>query len=80
MLEWLHNFSTWIDEFTTPFVEFFKSTIHGLSVMIKMFPKILNLVSNSILYLPSIFTVFITITIVILVAYMIIGRAAGSTE
>lgn len=80
MFQWLTNFGQWLSDIFTPILDFFKSTVHGLSLMVKMFPKIISLTTNSIAYLPSIFATFISISIIIYVVYLIIGRNAGGSE
>lgn len=80
MLQWLFDFGDWLSSIITSVLDFFKSTVHGLGLMIKLFPKILNLTTSSIAYLPSIFATFITVTIIIYIVYLIIGRNAGGTE
>lgn len=80
MFQWLSNFGQWLSDIFTPILDFFKSNIHGLTLMIQMFPKILQLASNSIAYIPSIFATFITITIIIYIVYLIIGRNAGGSD
>lgn len=80
MFQWLVNFGQWLFDVVSPILDFFKSTLHGLFLMGKMFPRLIQLASNSIAYLPSIFAVFITVTIIIYVVYMIIGRSAGGSD
>lgn len=80
MIQWFSDVFQWLSDLFTPFIEFFKSTVHGLQLMINMFPKVLNLSSSAIGYLPSIFATFITISIIIYIVYLIIGRNAGGSE
>lgn len=77
MLQWLENLGTWLSSVFDPLIEFFKSVIHGFSVMIKMIPQVSSLVYRCITYLPSFFAVFITITISIYIIYLIVGRDPG---
>lgn len=80
MLQWLSNFGNWFVDLVSNLVSFVMSTIHGLSTMLKSFPIISSMVTRSIGYLPSIFAVFVSITLIIYIVYLIIGRNAGGSE
>lgn len=79
MLQWLSNIGNWLVDTFAPLITFFKSLIHGLWTLLQLFPKIFQFTTNAIGYLPSIFAVFITITIIIYVVYLIVNRKAGDS-
>lgn len=80
MFEWLTNFGLWLSDVFNPFIAFFKSLIHGFRTVLEMFPLVKSIIYQSIGYLPSIFAVFITITVAVYIVYLIVGRNAGGTE
>lgn len=63
-----------------PVLTFFKSMVHGLITIVKYYPKIHDLVMQSVGYLPSIFVVFVGLTIILYIVYMIVGRNAGGSD
>lgn len=77
MLQWLSNIGNWLVDTFSPLITFFKSVVHGLWTLIQLFPKIFTFVTQAIGYIPSIFAVFVTITVIVYVVYLIIGRDAG---
>ena len=79
MLQWLSNIGNWLADTFSPLITFFKSVIHGLWTLIQLFPRIFTFTTQAIGYLPSIFAVFITITIIVYVVYLIVGRDAGDS-
>ena len=80
MFDWLVDLGQWLFDVIQPLLTFFSSFIHGLQTIFKMFPKVFSIVSNSIVYLPSLFVVFVTLSIVVYIIYMIVGRNAGGTD
>lgn len=79
MFQWLSNFGQWLVDIIDPFIAFFKSLVHGLITLVTTVPKVFQLTTQAIGYVPSIFAVFITITIAVYVAYLIFNRQAGDS-
>lgn len=77
MFELLKNIGEWISSVVEPLFTFFKSVIHGLGMLLKSFPMLFRLSSDAISYVPSLFAVFISLTVIVLVVYVILGRNAG---
>lgn len=80
MFDLLHNFIAWLSDIGRSVITFFESVVKGLSTMISSFPRIMSVTSNAIGYLPSIFAVFITITIIVSIVYIIVGRNTGGSD
>ena len=79
MLQWLSNIGNWLVDTFDPIIAFFKSVVHGLFTLIKLYPKITTFVSSALGYIPSIFALFITLTVIIYIVYLIVGRDAGES-
>ena len=80
MFQFLSNAFDWLYDFLSALGNFVFSLIDGLVTLFKSFPLILQLTTDSIGYVPSIFAAFISISIVIFIVYLIIGREAGGSE
>lgn len=80
MISMLKNFFDWIFDTVGTLLDFFLSIIHGFLELFKMFPKISRLIFHAVGYLPSLFVVFVTITITVYIIYLVIGRNAGSAQ
>ena len=80
MFELFQNFVNWINDFFSAIVAFLNSLIQGTITMFKAFPMLLNLMTTSLGYVPSIFTVFISIGVIIYIVYLILGRETGGSE
>ena len=77
MFELLKNIGEWFSSIVEPLFTFFKSVIHGLGMLLKSFPMLFRLSSDAISYVPSLFAVFISLTVIVLIVYVILGRNAG---
>lgn len=77
MFDWLKNIGDWLVSVLQPIFKFFESAIHGFQTLFKSFPVISNIVSSVVGYLPTIFATFISISLIILIIYLIIGRTSG---
>ena len=67
----------WIIGIITTFLDYFKSALNGLIAIIKSFPSIFNLVTSSINYLPSLFAIFLLISVAVSVIYVVVKFTAG---
>lgn len=77
MFDAIVNFFNWIKDIGGSLIEFFVGMVKGLQTMLLAFPKIVTLSAQAIGNVPSIFAIFITLTIIVSIVYMIIGREAG---
>lgn len=77
MFDWLVEFGRWIVDIAQPLFTFFSSVVHGLSMLIKSFPMLLQLSGDAVSYVPSLFAVFISLTVIVLIVFQILGRNAG---
>lgn len=80
MISMIQNFFEWLFDTAGTLLNFFVSIVEGLLELFKMFPKIMRMIFHAIGYLPSIFVVFVTITISVYIIYLIVGRSAGSAS
>lgn len=80
MISMIQNFFEWLFDTAGTLLNFFVSIVEGLLELFKMFPKIMRMIFHAIGYLPSIFVVFVTITISVYIIYLIVGRNAGSAS
>ena len=79
MIEILKNFFDWLFDIVSTVMQFLVSIITGMLQLFKTLPKILQLVTQSIGYLPSIFVAFVTITLSAYIIYLIVGRDPGDS-
>ncbi len=77
MFETLKNFFQWLYEFIGDLFGFVYSLIKGLLNVLYSIPQILSFTASSIGFLPSVLTVFATLTITVSVIYLIVGRNTG---
>ena len=80
MIDFFVGIFDWLYSVIAPVITFFQSMIHGLITIVKYYPKIYALIMQSVGYLPSIFVVFVGLTIILYIVYMIVGRNAGGTD
>lgn len=80
MVKMVQAFFGWLFDVAETLLDFFLSIVNGFLQLFKMLPKISQLIFHAIGYLPSIFVVFVTITISVYIVYLIIGRSAGSSS
>lgn len=74
------EFFTWFQDFATTLADFFMNTITGIGQIIKAFPDILDLTTDSITYLPAFMSAFATITITLSIVMFVVGRQTGGGE
>lgn len=77
MFDTIKNFFLWIYNLIVDIVGFITSLVTGLINVLKSIPQILTFTSSSIGFLPSVLSVFATLTITISVIYLIVGRNSG---
>lgn len=79
MIQFLVDAFNWLVEFLQTIANLIISAVHGLVTVFQTFPKILSLVTGSLSFVPAVFIGFISITIIILIVYVIIGRESGES-
>lgn len=79
MIQFLTDAGKWIVDFFNTLSNLILSAINGIASVIKSFPKILSLITASLNFVPTVFIGFISITAIILIVYIIIGRNAGNS-
>lgn len=77
MLETLQNFFSFVEDFFNQVASFLNNLISGFINIFKSVPLAINMLSSSILHLPSTLLVFATLTITISVVYLVVGRDTG---
>lgn len=80
MFQFLQNAFLYIQDILNSVIEFFKGFINGLVHLFQLFPKITSLTTHAIGAVPSIFAVFITLTVSITIIYIIVGRNVGDSS
>lgn len=79
MFELLKNIGEFVYNTVGTLIEFLWSLVNGLISLLRQLPKILDLITSitSLNYIPAIFAGFFSITIIIYILYLILGRDAG---
>lgn len=77
MLDTIKNFFLWIYNLIVDIIGFITSLVTGLINVLKSIPQILTFITSSIGFLPSVLSVFATLTITISIIYLIVGRQSG---
>lgn len=77
MLETIVNGFNWIMDLLQTIADFIVNIVMGLGNIIKSIPIVINMLTQSIGYLPSTIAAFATITITISVVYLLVGRQTG---
>lgn len=57
-----------------------KSFVHQLGLLLTALVKVTNIVKDTILYLPDWLRVFATLTLIICIVYLILGRNKGGAD
>lgn len=66
MIDFFLGIFDWLYSVIAPVITFFQSMIYGLITIVKYYPKIYALIMQSVGYLPSIFVVFVGLTITLI--------------
>ena len=77
MFEAFSNFVNYFKDIISAIFAFVQSLITGLIQVFKAIPSAIQMLTQSIGYLPSTLAVFATLTITISVIYLVIGRDTG---
>ena len=77
MLDTIKNFFLWIYNLIVDIIGFITSLVTGLINVLKSIPQILTFTTSAIGFLPSVLSVFATLTITISIIYLIVGRHTG---
>lgn len=80
MIQFLVDAYNWIIEFMNTISKLIISAVTGLASVIQSFPKIFNLITGSLAFVPNLFMGFISVTAIILIVYIIVGRESGSSS
>ena len=76
-MQWLIDFFSGFGDFFKTAWDFLSSTIQGLGEILKMIPFVFNYVTSAIGFLPSILTATVSVSLLIYIIYMILGRDGG---
>ena len=74
MLDWIKNFLESLWDIILSLVGFVEQIAKGLFDLLKYLPEVVSMVSSSIGWLPSVLTVFATLSITVSVIMLIAGR------
>lgn len=74
MLDWIKNFLESLWDIILSLVGFVEQIAKGLFDLLKYLPEVVSMVTSSIGWLPSVLTVFATLSITVSVIMLIAGR------
>lgn len=77
MFQILSNFFQMIGDTLSQIWHFFTNFVHSLITMIKMLPLVGRLFTQGISYLPPMLIVIGTMSLTIMILYLLIGRQPG---
>lgn len=80
MLETLQNAFQKISNFFDTIIDFLSSLVGGFINLFKTLPLVKSFASSAISSLPSFLLAFATITILISIVYLIVGRQTGGGD
>ena len=80
MLETLKNAFDKVSEFFDTIIDFISSIVGGFINLFKTLPLVKDFATSSISSLPSFLLAFATITVVISIVYLILGRQTGGGD
>lgn len=80
MVETFQNFFSKFSSFLDSVVNFVSSVINGFITIFKTLPLVKTFGESAIAYLPDFLKAFAIITIVISIAYLIVGRQTGGGD
>lgn len=74
MLDWIKNFLESLWDIILSLVGFVEQIAKGLTDLLKYLPEVVSMVTSSVGWLPSVLTVFATLSITVSVIMLIAGR------
>lgn len=80
MLETLQNFFDKVSDFFDSVFDFVSSLVSGLINIFKTLPLVSKFASSAVSSLPEFLLAFASITVVISIVYLIVGRSTGGGD